>query len=224
MKKTIASIFCAFVIVITVAFVDLREPAIAVDGPPIPFHVVLDAGHGGRDRGASANGLFESEVNLAVVLELRREFIIRGATVTLTRENENSLANPLARNQKRSDMARRRQIIEQANPNLVLSIHMNTYARDTRVRGLQTFFQRGNEVSRAFAVAIQNQINQTTFPMFRHPKMGDYYVLNETNVPAVLIECGFLTNPDEARLLGTIEYQRFLAHHIVTATLAKVNS
>ena len=216
--KYFVIIFCVLVLAITITFFESREESIPVTGEPVNFHVVLDAGHGGRDRGASANGVFESDINLSIVMELRREFISRGATVTLTRTNTESLANPLARNQKRSCMEARVRIVENANPDLVISIHLNTYP-SPRVRGLQAFHQRNNNVSRDFAWAIQNEINNTTFPMSRHPKPGDFYILNEVTAPAVLIECGFLTNPDDARLLTTIEYQRFLAYHIAKSAL-----
>lgn len=187
---------------------------VAAEG--VNFHVVVDAGHGGRDGGAvSPNGAREADINLAIARYLRTELELRGIGVTMTRNSPDNLANPLARHRQRSDILARHAIIRNAQPDVVISIHLNTYPKAS-VRGLQTFYMRGCEQSRAFADAIQTEFNNTHLDMFRRPMTGDYLIL-ESGFPSVLVECGFLSNPIEERLLRTSEYQRILAWHIAEA-------
>jgi N-acetylmuramoyl-L-alanine amidase len=182
------------------------------------FHVVIDAGHGGKDRGASGgNGTYESDINLAIARYLKLEFEARKIGVTMTRENENWLASPLASNKKKSDMDARRKIIESVKPDLVISIHLNTYPADSSVRGLQTFYDPTGETSKIYAEAIQDEFNKSPLAVNRTAKTGDYYILDSTAYPAVLVECGFLSNPDDERLLNTNEYQRIIAYYIAAS-------
>jgi len=184
------------------------------------FHVVIDAGHGGRDGGASSpNGVSERDINLAIARHLETEFRLQGVGVTMTRTNADSLANPLARNKKRSDMAARRAIIERVKPDLVVSIHLNSLPSHPGVRGLQTFFNPRNEQSKVFAEAIQKQFNTSNLDINRRAASGDFYLLDCTNFPSVLVECGFLSNPTEERLLQCREYQIILARTIAEAVL-----
>jgi len=184
------------------------------------FHVVIDAGHGGKDKGAeSPNGTFERDINLFIARFLKAEFEVRGVGVTMTRETEDWLASPLATNKKRSDLERRRQIIESVRPDLVISIHLNSFPQDTSVRGLQTFYATNSDASRIFAEAIQNEFNRSPLDINRKARGADYYLLEATSFPSVLVECGFLSNPEEERLLGTTEYQRILAHFIASAVM-----
>ena len=182
------------------------------------FHVVVDAGHGGKDRGASSkNGTYESDINLAIARFLKAELEVRGMGVTMTRETQDWLASPMARNKKKSDMDKRRQIIERVRPDLVISIHLNIFPSDSTVRGLQTFYDQSGEASRIYAEAIQNEFNNGPMNIKRTAKTGDYYILDCTAFPSVLVECGFLSNPEDERLLNTAEHQRMLAHVIASA-------
>jgi len=184
------------------------------------FHVVIDAGHGGRDGGASSpSGTRESEINLAIARQLERELLNRNIGVTMTRTTNDSLANPFAGNQKRSDMDARRRIIERVSPDLVVSIHLNSLPSHPGVRGLQTFYDRSGETSRRFATAIQDRINDSSLHTNRRATTGDFYILNSTSYPSVLIECGFLSNPTDERLLRTVDFQRVLAIYIAEAIL-----
>jgi len=188
----------------------------SVDG----FHVVIDAGHGGFDGGAvSKSGTSEKDINLAIAKNLERELKNRGVWVTMTRKNEHSLANPYARNKKKSDMEERRKIIERAAPDLMISIHLNSFPRIPAVRGLQTFFDRTGEQSKYYAQAIQEKFNSSNLNIHRNAAVGDYFILECTPYPSVLVECGFLSNPTEERLLKTVEYQKLLASMIAEAIL-----
>jgi N-acetylmuramoyl-L-alanine amidase len=184
------------------------------------FHIVIDAGHGGRDGGASSrSGTLERDINLAIAKHLKAEFEHRGAGVTLTRANEHSLASPYAKNQKRSDMDERRKIIEQVKPDLVISIHLNSFPSNPAVRGLQTFFDKTGEKSKEYAQAIQENFNKSSLNINRRATVGDYYILECTAFPSVLVECGFLSNPSEEKLLKTTAYQKMLAQLIASAVI-----
>ena len=104
--------------------------------------IVLDAGHGGRDGGSvGINGTIEKEINLDYVLALKDKLVQSGYRVVLTRKNDDGLYSPLAKNKKQDDMNKRMKIIKQANPNLVISLHMNSFS-DSSVSGAMTYFRK----------------------------------------------------------------------------------
>ena len=214
LKLFIAGIF--FLAIVVAFAVDIaNRPVFARTAD---FHVIVDAGHGGRDGGAvSPSGTREAEINLAISRFLAKELGARGIGVTMTRTTDDSLANPLARNRKRSDMDARRRIIERVSPDLVISIHLNSLPSHPGVRGLQTFFCRGSDKSRIFAQAIQTRFNESSLNINRRAMTSDLFMLNATQYPSVLIECGFLSNPMDERLLRTREYQQILARYIAEA-------
>ena len=185
---------------------------------PEQFHVVLDAGHGGQDNGANANGVSEAVLNLQIVKVLEQELINHGCAVSLTRIDNESLSSPYATNKKKDDMAKRRAKISELNPDLVISIHQNTYPLSS-VSGLQCFYANETPGSQDYATAIQQQFNQSELPFAKTPKPTDFNLVEHSPCPAVLIECGFLTNPTELKLLQTVEYQQILAYHIATAVV-----
>lgn len=187
---------------------------------PDALHVVLDAGHGGFDNGACVDGVSEAGLNLQIVKILATEFENRGCRVSFTRLDSESLNSPYARNKKVDDMAKRREKIQDLNPDLVISIHQNTYPL-TSVQGLQCFYANETAGSKDYATAIQNQFNQSDLPIHKAAKPTDFNLVEHSPCPAVLIECGFLTNPRERKLLQTTAYQQLLAYHIVNAALAE---
>ncbi|MBO4726512.1 MAG: N-acetylmuramoyl-L-alanine amidase, partial [Clostridia bacterium] len=185
----------------------------------VNFHVVLDAGHGGRDNGACVDGVSEAALNLQIVKLLAQELQNHGCTVNLTRIDSESLNSPYAKNKKVEDMAKRREKIRQLNPDLVISIHLNTYPL-TSVSGLQCFYANETAGSKDYATAIQNQFNQSGLPIYKTVKPTDFNLVEHSPCPAVLIECGFLTNPRERKLLQTTAYQQILAYNIACAVMA----
>ena len=114
--------------------------------------VVLDAGHGGIDNGVSGKytGALESDLNLAITKKVKNNLIKAGINVVLTRESSNGLYGLATKNRKRKDMLKRKEIIEGASPNLVVSIHQNYYSLPSR-RGAQVFFDAGKEESKNLA-------------------------------------------------------------------------
>lgn len=183
---------------------------------PEQFHVVLDAGHGGMDQGACVDGVSEAGLNLQIVKVLQQELCNMGCTVNLTRVDSESLNSPYDRNKKVADMTKRREKIRQLNPDLVVSIHLNSYPL-TSVSGLQCFYANETAGSKEYATAIQNQFNQSGLPIYKKVKPTDFNLVEHSPCPAVLVECGFLTNPRERKLLQTSTYQQILAYNIATA-------
>lgn len=167
--------------------------------------IVLDAGHGGKDNGASANGMIEDELNLSVTLKLKEKFEMMGATVILTRDGDYDLASDNASNRKKEDMAKRAEIINTSSAVMFLSIHMNKYSASA-VSGAQVFYRADDEASKRLAECIQSKLQEYT-DTIKTVKIGNYYILNETTVNGVLVECGFLSNYEEAKKLGEDAYQ-----------------
>lgn len=185
---------------------------------PEQLHIVLDAGHGGLDNGACVNCVSEAVINLQIVKVLAQELQNRGCAVSLTRVDSESLNSPYANNKKVADMAKRREKIRELNPDLVISIHQNTFPSSS-VSGLQCFYANETAGSQDYATAIQNQFNQSELPFNKKPKPTDFNLVEHSPCPAVLIECGFLTNPNECQLLQSPTYQQILAYHIATAVI-----
>ena len=213
-EGVVAVLCICFVVAVVMAVpnVDLR-----VHAKTAGYTVVIDAGHGGKDRGASGkNGIYESDINLAIAKFLRYELQIRGVDVVMTRETGDWLASSFAPNKKRDDLNERRKIIERAKPELVISIHLNTYP-DSSVRGLQCFYNKGGEISKKYADSVQTEFNYSAMDISRTAKTGDYYILDCTQYPSILVECGFLSNEREEKMLATTEYQRVLAYYIASA-------
>lgn len=168
--------------------------------------IVLDAGHGGRDGGSvGVNGTIEKEINLKYTLALKEKLVEAGYRVELTRKTDDGLYLESAKNKKMSDMNARMNIIKRANPNLVISIHMNSFSTAS-AHGASTYYRKGDESGKIVSDLIQQSLNTYVGAPSTTGKVGDYYILNESYYTAVLIECGFLSNPEEERLLNTDEY------------------
>ena len=206
-----------FIILALGLWLDTQQVSTAVTAPT-QLHVVLDAGHGGFDNGACVDGVSEAGLNLQIVRALEQELRNRGCMVSLTRVDSESLNSPYAKNKKVEDMAKRREKIRNLNPDLVISIHLNAYQL-TSVNGLQCFYANETPGSKEYATAIQNQFNRSGLPIYKAVKPTDFNLVEHSPCPAVLIECGFLTNPRERKLLQTTSYQQILAYNIAIAIL-----
>lgn len=183
------------------------------------YTIVLDAGHGGRDGGSvGVNGTIEKEINLEYVLLLKDKLVENGFKVVLTRKNNDGLYSEIAKNKKQSDMNARFKIIENANPNLVISLHMNSFQNST-ARGAMTYFRRGDASGQACANLIQKSLAKNCDARFSTSKVGDYFMLNCSYYTAVLIECGFISNPEEEKLLNSKEYKNLMVDAIFKGIL-----
>lgn len=178
--------------------------------------VVLDAGHGGIDGGVSGvnTGGKESDLNLSVVKKLEKCFIDAGISVVLTRSSEAGLYGLATKNLKKKDMQKRSEIINKAEPDLVISVHMNKYSTSSR-RGAQVFYKESSENSKILADCIQQSFNSMEQSVRECSSLtGDYYILNCSPYTSVIAECGFLSNPNDEALLITEEYQQEIAYAI----------
>ncbi len=186
------------------------------------FHIVLDAGHGGRDGGAFIDGAIEAVINLEIVYALEKELTSQGFVVSLTRETSESLSSPYASNKKVDDMNKRREKIKSLSPDLVISIHQNTNPL-TSVNGLMCYYANETQGSKEYAEVIQNQFNNSGFPFYKSIKATDFNLVEHSPCPAILIECGFLSNEKERKLLQSQEYQQILAFNISQAIMSIMN-
>ena len=181
--------------------------------------IVLDAGHGGRDGGSvGVNGTIEKEINLRYTLALKEKLVSAGYRVELTRKTDDGLYLESAKNKKMSDLNARMEIIKRANPNLVISIHMNSFSSQS-AHGASTYYRSGDESGQIVSDLIQQSLNTYLGVPSTKGKVGDYYILNESYYTAVLIECGFLSNPEEERLLNTDEYLEKFVDAVYNAIL-----
>lgn len=179
--------------------------------------IVIDAGHGGRDGGAiGIDGTIESELNLEYAFALKDLCIKAGFEVLMTRYDNNGLYSLTSTNKKISDLNNRISIIENADPDIVISIHMNSIS-DTSVSGAMVYFTNDNSES------LANTITQTYSAYLNNsytsPKNDDLYILKNISYPAVLIECGFLSNYEEEKLLNTDEYMQKFVYTTLSSIL-----
>lgn len=225
-KKTLrfaASMAAVFAVLAVCARVtDSALPASA-DTSDKPV-IVLDAGHGGLDSGAvGKNGTLEKDVNLSVVRRLQQLLELSGFRTVLTRSEDISVYDAGVegiRNQKLSDMDNRLELIQSYPDSIFLCIHQNNFT-DPAYFGGQMFYNNNNPGNRTLAQLMQNRFAQLQPGNDREIKLtGDeLYLLKSNKNPSLMIECGFLSNPDEEAKLSTTEYQQQLAFTIYSGLL-----
>lgn len=182
----------------------------AENGPLAGRVLLVDAGHGGTDGGARArdSGTWEKELNLQVALILRSLLEGEGAQVIMTRETDRQYSE-----NKRADLTARLNLAKENGADMVISIHMNEY-RTRKESGPQVFYRAGQASGRLLAGAIQEaMIRALDPPKQRQAMAGDYFILS-LDVPSVLVECGFLSNAQEEKLLLTEDYQKRVARAV----------
>lgn len=192
---------------------------------PQSITVVIDAGHGGEDGGASSeSGIVEKDINLAIAKKLQILLEMNGINVVMTRETDTLLYDRTVDykgRKKALDLAARRRISEETENSIFISIHLNAYPQ-SQYHGLQVWYSKNNEQSRTLALSIQNIAREILQPENdRQIKQAtsSIYLLHHLRSPAVLVECGFLSNPEEAELLASEDYQNELALLLFTAIL-----
>ena len=170
--------------------------------------IILYAGHGGTDSGEKNGKIVEKELNLLLVKKLEKELISRGATVYLTREEDNDLSARTSE-RKRSDLYNRAKYINTIKPNMYISIHLNA-TTSSSWKGLQVFYNKNNEENKVIAETITNNIKNNINNIREVKEENKYYMYKYIKYPGVLIEAGFISNPDENYLLRQEEYQNKL--------------
>jgi len=220
--KNRLNIILSYALIFVVLFVGngLVSTSVVATSPSDRFSVVIDAGHGGIDTGCTGiSGSKESELCLSIALRLQSYLTSLGIHVIQTRTNADGLYGTFASGFKLRDLEARAKIIKSANPNLVISIHMNAYT-DSVSRGAQVFYAPNSEVSHEFADNMQSLFISHLPSARKSAMLGDYYILKCTDTPGILIECGFLSNPEEEALLISPKYQDKLAYTITCGVLS----
>ncbi len=190
--------------------------------------VIIDAGHGGEDCGAIGNtGVYEKTLNLEISLQIGELLEKAGYTVIYTRTEDKMLYTPeenIKGIRKISDLKNRCKIAENNPEAIFVSIHMNSFG-DARYSGLQVYYSDNNETSDILADKIQTSVKDGLQPENkRRIKAGrDIYLLEHIAIPAVLVECGFLTNRTECEKLSEKEYQKELCFSIVCGIIEYIN-
>ncbi len=180
--------------------------------------ICLDPGHGGYDGGARArdSGIWEKVINLSVAQKAATVLEELGARVVLTRTADYALCDeekPKGGTKKRQDMERRVQLIKDEGCTMVISIHMNEF-RSRSQAGPQVFYRKGKDEGRLLAGIMQQALIEGLSPKRRRvATSGDFFILT-LDIPSVLVECGFISNAEEERLLLTEEYQQKIAKAI----------
>lgn len=163
----------------------------------------------------SNNGVSEADINLKIVLKLQQLLEQSGTEVILTRSDENAiydLDKKTLRDKKNSDIKNRVKIGNNSSADIFVSIHLNKIPQ-SQYSGWQTFFKDGNEDSKKLATSIQNNLNEAMQKENkREPlKINNIYIIKKVEIPTTIVECGFLSNPEEEKLLQQDEYQDKLA-------------
>lgn len=181
-----------------------------------PLTIIVDPGHGGEDPGAVANGLLEKDLNLQVATKVYELLSLSGYNVVMTRKTDTALYGEGEEYSKKFyDVRNRLKLIESYDNCIYIGIHMNKFPME-EVHGLQTFYSGNNPLSQKFALCVQNKTKLLTPENKREikPESNMIFILNRTQVPAALVECGFLSNPTDAANLSNSDFQDKLAFTI----------
>ncbi len=200
--------FCTFLsgsLGISFAF----DPAKQTDTVPSRnYTVVIDPGHGGVDPGSIGykTKVKESDLNLKLSLMLKAKLENAGINVVMTRTTESGMLEGSGRKWKKDDMALRKELIKNTRPNMVISLHQNSYTNHS-LRGAQVFYDKTSDISKQIADFIQEQFKQDLDKSIKAPSPGDYFMLKCSSAPSVIVECGFLSNAEDEKLLLDETYQ-----------------
>ncbi len=224
MKQSPYQLFMGVVLLCTVTFLSWQAGSLAAAGVQLihaengsgekkKYIVCVDPGHGGTDPGkVGINGQLEKDINLEIAKKLKTYLEASDVTVVLTRDKDMGLYSSGDAHKKMADMRKRCQLIGEAKPDLVISIHQNSYHEEA-IRGGQVFYYKTSVRGKKLAQILQERFDYVLGDANkRQAKANDnYYLLLHVKEPIVIAECGFLSNREEAEKLETKEYQDRLA-------------
>lgn len=218
-KFTITMLLCMLLLTINIGY--LRGYSAMLQRTSVRT-IVIDPGHGGMDGGArGASGAVEKNINLAIAQKLRGYIESNGDACIMTRETDVGLYEDNSTKWvKRKDLEKRKEIIKNSNGDIFVSIHLNSFPQ-RQYYGAQVFYETGSEESKLLAECVQKQMASMLDPdNKRVAKASDkYFILRNNPMPSIIVECGFLSNPKEERLLMDEEYQNKIAYAIYTGIL-----
>lgn len=187
--------------------------------------IVLDAGHGGEDGGAvSSSGVVESDINLQFTEKLKDILSLNGYKIVMTREDNSDLADKsidTISGRKKSDMHRRLDIYNSHIQNVAISIHQNIFPADS-CKGTQVFYSTQTQSGKVLADNITDTVKKYLQPenqRLSKPTNGSIFLLDNAKIPAVIVECGFLSNSEEIKLLCDKEYQKKFSYCVFLGLL-----
>ena len=198
--------FCTFLIHSKYAYANPITPTDTV--PSRNYTVVVDPGHGGSDPGSIGykTKIHEADLNLKLSLMLKDKLESAGINVIMTRTDEKAMIEGSGKRWKKEDMQKRKELIKTCRPNMVISLHQNSYTNHS-LRGAQVFYDKTSDISKQIAEFIQEQFKATLDKSIKATSPGDYFMLKCTTAPSVIVECGFLSNEEDEKLLSSPEYQ-----------------
>ncbi len=217
-RKKSQSGFLAFIIFATVVSIFVAVVFLSISKSyeafsyPTSSKIAIDAGHGGIDRGASAFGIFEADLNLEIAKTLQSTLENLNIQTVMTREDENGLYGTTLPGFKTRDMKARKKICEASNAKAVVSIHMNASNLQDR-NGVVIYCDMNCVNSKSLANAISSQFENACV------KDGDFFITKKIDIPAVIVECGFITTKSECEKLQTKSYQEQIATNIARGIL-----
>lgn len=219
-------LFIVLLLLVTLLTCTIRKPEAVPSAASADSVIVIDAGHGAPDGGAVGKNtdVLEKDLNLAIAVKVRDKLQSNGKNIVMTRETDDGLytdEDSSIRQKKQQDMQKRVSIANSEGVSLLISIHMNHFT-DSKYSGPQIFYQANSEEGKRLAEAIRLSIfNTIGSHCTREIKpTKDLYLLRQTKVPAVIVECGFLSNPEEETLLRDEGYQDKMAEAIANGILA----
>lgn len=177
--------------------------------------IYIDPGHGGIDSGTTYKNIYEKDINLVMSKKIEQYLTAKGATVYLTRETDKDLSTTTI-NRKRNDLTNRAKLINKSNADMYISIHLN-YISNSRWQGLQIFYNNKNEENEIIANKLTSYLKEYSSNIREPKKENIYYMYKQIKVPGVLIELGFLSNPNDRYRLTREEYQDILAKNIANS-------
>ena len=215
--------FIIYLILIIFAFYNIDNySAVNTEYNSLPV-IVIDAGHGGEDGGAVANNVVEKNINLSISKKLKDIFISSGFNVKMTRCSDRMIneSGDTLRDRKVSDMKNRLKLFNESENNIVISIHQNKFTQE-EYKGSQVFYSINNRESEKLAKSIKTSIKTLIQPDNEReikPADRNIYLLYNSKTPSVIVECGFISNIEEARVLKDSAYQNKIAFAIYSGFL-----
>lgn len=176
------------------------------------FCVIIDAGHGGSDGGTVSGKIIEKDINLSVALKLKTILEDNNIEVILTRNSDEKMS-----------LAQRTSVANDSNADFFISLHCNYYKDDAQIAGLECYYNSPDATeSKAYAESIIHVVSLSNDVKTRYAKTENYYVLRNTQIPAVLVEMGFLSNYSESQKLLSDDYQEILAQRMAEGIFNKI--
>lgn len=205
--------YVLIVIVLEVVLIGVKYYTKSKPMSLLGINFVIDPGHGGKDNGACYKEVLEDEINLNIARKVMNMSINDGAISSLTRTDDYDLSSENAKNHKSEDLKKRVDFINSSGAQFFVSIHMNCYPQNELVHGPMVYYEKNNEFSKLFAenmMSVLNEFSRTN----KKVHSEDFYLFRNTEIPGILIECGFISNKNDRNNLSNDLYQQEFAKKI----------